>query len=396
MVSKGNISNVKDCFGCGVCAVSCPKKIIDIIINENGFYEPLLRNEDRCVGCGICIDVCSYLHSDFSLSEYKIQSYAAWSNNSNVRFMCSSGGAGYEIASSLLKHGYKFCGVKYNAEKGRAEHYIASKKEDLDGSVGSKYIQSYTVDGFCSINRNEKYLVVGTPCQIDSFRRYLKKFKCEGNFVLMDFFCHGVPSKLVWDKYCEMVEKKIGKITYASWRNKFFYSKKFVKNDSEGQKCIETGWHNSYNMFLRGKMGIMSSRLVDGDSFLRLFLSDCCLGKQCYDNCRFKYVGSSADIRVGDLWGSMYQNEEKGVNALICFTEKGEEIVSNTENLVVEKSSIEIVTEGQMKNNPSRGKFYNILSESLKSYDSLECIIFRWRFLTSLEKIYLKFFAIFK
>lgn len=111
---------------------------------------------------------------------------------------CSSGGAGFEIGKYLLGEGYKVCGVRYDAEKNRAEHYIATTVEELIPSAGSKYIQSYTVDGFKAINRKEKYLVTGTPCQIDSFRRYIKKFRCEDNFVLLDFFCHGVPSMLVW------------------------------------------------------------------------------------------------------------------------------------------------------------------------------------------------------
>ena len=55
-------------------------------------------------------------------------------------------------------------------ERNVAEHYVASSLEELLQSKGSKYIQSYTVDGFRSINKNDKYLVVGTPCQIDSFR----------------------------------------------------------------------------------------------------------------------------------------------------------------------------------------------------------------------------------
>lgn len=60
--------------------------------------------------------------------------------------------------------------------------------EELIPSIGSKYIQSYTVDGFKAIDRKQKYLVTGTPCQIDSFRRYIRKFKKEENFILMDFF----------------------------------------------------------------------------------------------------------------------------------------------------------------------------------------------------------------
>lgn len=108
---------------------------------------------------------------------------------------CSSGGVGFEISKILLEQGYKICGVRYNPTLNRAEHYISVSKEELVQSAGSKYIQSYTVDGFRSIDRKEKYLVVGTPCQIDSFRRYIRKNHIEENFILMDFFCHGVPSK---------------------------------------------------------------------------------------------------------------------------------------------------------------------------------------------------------
>ena len=79
------------------------------------------------------------------------------------------------MGRTLIGEGYKVCGVRYNAERNRAEHYVATTIEELIPSIGSKYIQSYTVDGFKAINRNEKYLVTGTPCQIDSFRRYLQK-----------------------------------------------------------------------------------------------------------------------------------------------------------------------------------------------------------------------------
>ena len=38
-----NISNIKDCFGCGVCATVCARHIIDIRLNNDGFYEPQIR-----------------------------------------------------------------------------------------------------------------------------------------------------------------------------------------------------------------------------------------------------------------------------------------------------------------------------------------------------------------
>lgn len=201
-----NIQNIKDCYGCGVCSIACPKDIINIELNENGFYEPQITDLHKCINCELCIKVCSYSHTELSLHPPVLKSYATWSKDNIIRRKCSSGGVGFEIGRYLIKKGYKVCGVKYNVKKQRAEHYIAATEEDLIPSIGSKYIQSYTVDGFKSINLKEKYLITGSPCQIDSFRRYIKRFKVEENFILMDFFCHGVPSMLLWNKYIKYVE----------------------------------------------------------------------------------------------------------------------------------------------------------------------------------------------
>lgn len=56
--------------------------------------------------------------------------------------------------------------------------------------------------------------------------------------------------------------------------------------------------------------------------FYALFLGDLCFGKQCYKNCKYKYEHSSADIRIGDMWGETYKDDEDGVSCAIAFTEK--------------------------------------------------------------------------
>jgi ferredoxin len=361
-----NISNIKDCFGCGVCAAVCARHIIDIRLNADGFYEPQIMDAAKCTDCGLCTEVCSYSHDGLALTDASIKSYAAWSNDTQVRRKCSSGGVGFEVGRALIDKGYKVCGVRYNPDTNRAEHYIAATVEELIPSIGSKYIQSYTVDGFKAINRKEKYLVTGTPCQIDSFRRYIRKFRCEDNFVLMDFFCHGVPSMWLWRKYVAEVEKKIGKITYASWRNKFTGWHDSWAMSMDGEKTGEkVDWHDSYNMLIRGKKSFYNSRLSQGDPFYRLFLSDTCLGKACYDKCKFKYDHSSADIRIGDLWGKTYKDNEDGVSAAIAFTDKGNEVLHQCNCTLVEHP-FEVVAEGQMKTSPVKNRLYNHVSSALK------------------------------
>lgn len=340
-----NISHIKDCYGCGVCATICPKKIIHIDLNSEGFYEPHIDQLDQCIDCGLCLDVCAFSHEDLAPKEEVIRAYAAWSNDPQVRNKCSSGGAGFEIGRTLLQQDYKVCGVRYNAGQQRAEHYIATTVEELIQSAGSKYIQSYTVDGFKAISRKEKYLVTGTPCQIDSFRRYIQKLHIEDNFVLLDFYCHGVPSMLVWKKYLQEVERKIGKVTYASWRNKFtgWHDSWAMSLDN-----IEFDWKAPYDELIKEKRGVYNSRLSQGDLFYKFFLGNMCLGKACYKHCKYKYNHSSADIRIGDLWGKTYQDDEEGVSAAIAFTQQGDEVLHQCNCSLVEHP-FDVVAEGQIK-----------------------------------------------
>lgn len=193
-----NISKVGSCYGCGVCTLACGKKIIKMRRDKTGFYVPYIEDASKCTDCGLCTDVCAYLHRDKAVENSPLKSFAAWSKEKAVRHICSSGGVGFEIGRSMLEKGFHILGVRYNVKKQRAEHYVATSAEDLLASMGSKYIQSYTYDAFKTLDRKRKYLITGTPCQIDSFKRYVRKFRCEDNFVLLDFFCHGVPSGLVW------------------------------------------------------------------------------------------------------------------------------------------------------------------------------------------------------
>lgn len=371
-----NIEKVRDCYGCGVCATVCAKQIIQIEQNKEGFYEPLIKDTDKCTNCGLCVNICSYQTEGVALQTSSLRTYAAWSIDVAVRRKCSSGGVGFELGRKLLEEGFKVCGVRYNAEENRAEHYIATTIEELIPSTGSKYIQSYTVNGFNAIDRNQKYLVTGTPCQMDSFRRYIQKFHKEDNFILMDFFCHGVPSKLMWDKYVEWAEKKVGKLTYVSWRNKFTGWHDSWAMDIDGQEHGESvNWQDSYNLLIKEKKGFLNSRLSQGDMFYRLFLSDACLGKACYKHCKFKYNHSSADIRIGDLWGEAYRNDEKGVNGVITFTERGDALLHRC-NLEIIEEPMSVVGEGQMKTSPEMSRLYRkVMKRLIDNTTSIEEII---------------------
>lgn len=359
-----NISNISDCFGCGVCALACAKKIIDLRLNEDGFYQPVIAEQEKCTNCGLCLDVCSFNKKDLALASGTVKAYAAWSNDFDIRKSCSSGGIGYEIGRSLINDGFKVCSVRYNVQEARAEHYIATTVEELSQGIGSKYLQSYTVTGFKGISiKGNKYLVVGTPCQIDSFRRFIKRYNCEDNYVLVDFFCHGVPSYLLWKKYLSEHENTLGRIVSASWRNK--------TRNKESDSC---DWHDSWDIHIQGDKGLFQSKLSEGDLFYRFFIGNYCLNNCCYNDCRFKHVSSSADIRLGDCWGKKYAKDKKGVSTVIALTDLGAKVLGQLNTCEFVEEGLECVTEGQYKKPVSKPFIRSKVIKMLRSKPSLKTI----------------------
>lgn len=96
-----------------------------------------------------------------------------------------------------------------------------------------------------------------------------------------------------------------------------------------------------------------------------MFLSDQCLGKACYERCKFKNESSSADIRIGDFWGNTFANNENGVSAIAVFTEKGAQAVIQS-NCKLTPFPFEIISEGQMKVPPKRDWRYTKLNSMLR------------------------------
>lgn len=375
------------CYGCGVCALSCGKKIITITQNNNGFYVPQIEEIDKCSNCGLCVNVCSFIKKEKPQTN-PIKSYAAWSNNETIRLQCTSGGIGFIIAKHLINEGYKICAVRYNAIKERAEHYIASNIEELIPSIGSKYIQSYTLNGLREIKKSGKYLITGTPCQIDSIRKYLKRTKREQDFILLDFFCHSVPSSLIWKQYLKNIHNTTGNIKTASWRNKKLDWNDFSINDlnnNNKHKGEIINWHNSYFLKIKGEKSNYKSFLSDGDVFFQSFLGNFCINKACSKNCKYKQTSSAADIRIGDFWGNTYANDNKGTNIIIAYTEIGKKIIDNINNCTLIEHTTATVTEGQMKQNAKEAYLSSILYFFLKR-GSLS--FKKWKMLLFIEKLF--------
>jgi len=125
-----------------------------------------------------------------------------------------------------------------------------------------------------------------------------------------------------------------------------------------------------------------------GDLFYRMFLKDRCLGKACYNDCKYKNDKSAADIRIGDLWGTKYADDDKGVNGVICFTEKGiVTLKSMSDNIHIEPSTLSVVAESQMKRCAHRPISNNYVMKQLKGNKPLAQIDRKASRIELLEKI---------
>lgn len=300
----------KTCSGCGVCAVICPNRAIALDLNNEGFYEATI-NPKKCNDCKLCEYVCPWQRdksSEQHLCDETMESYAAYSKSDYVRRRCSSGGVCFELASKAIARGHKACGVKYNALSGRAEHFIADNVPDYVESCGSKYLQSYTVDAFSGLfNDSTNYVVFGTPCQILALRKALILMGIQHRFILVDFFCHGVPSYYLWCYYLNMVQKRLkGLVRTVNFRDKQY------------------GW-KEYTMVIDLDKHLHVDQNSKGDLFYQFFLGNLCLNEPCYSNCSLRGTSSAADIRAGDCWAADYAGDNKGTSVCLVYTRKGKE-----------------------------------------------------------------------
>lgn len=351
-----NISSLKGCYKCGICVNVCPKEIIKFELDKNGFFTPVIHNENNCIECGLCLKVCAFNNA---IGNNNTESYfAGWSLNEHTRSICSSGGIAFELAKFGIENGYTVIGVRYNPKDKIAEHFEANTIEDLLPTTGSKYIQSYAPNGLKNIFKGNKYMIFGLPCQIHTLRNIITHRKKESNFILIDFFCHGVPSYLMWKKYLNEKCCTTGKIKHIDWRNK-----------------KKGGWHNSWNMVLVGEKGVASCSISENDLFYRFFLKNRCLNAACYDSCRYKMNNSAADIRLGDLWGQKFSYEEKGVSGIVSFTEKGLMIIKRLKgNVSIANETGATVLESQMRDCAKRPASYKIIRKLLQTPLSLKSI----------------------
>ena len=351
------------CAGCKACFGVCSKNAISYSSDTKGFHIPVV-NEDLCVNCGLCVRVCPALtpFTEFTNDE-KTVAYAFQYHDDNVRKNSASGALFPAFAKYFIEnlHGY-VCGCVLD-ENIMPKHLVSNKWEDVVRMQDSKYVQSDMSECVCEIGELLKsdfhVLFTGTSCQVSGLKSYLRLKKINiDNLLTIDFFCHGVPSPMVWQDYIKLYEKNVGyKIEGFKFRNKTYGWGKGTQ--SRGTSFLSTWkYKGSYheNMALLSRM------------WPRIFFSNLCLRDYCH-SCPYTNVDKPADVTMGDFWGveEFYPNfdDHKGCSLVIVRNNKAGRIFKKIENVEILKVSIDEVIKKQgnafapSKPHPQKDFFWN-------------------------------------
>lgn len=309
-----DISAIRECTSCQMCAAVCSRDAISIHLNENGFYRPYI-DEVKCTNCGLCTKVCYKFDNDIRVTDAEglnnVKVYSAQHKSEELLEKVTSGGVADALAKELVRQGYTCIGVTYNDDNHRAEHKVARNENETDAFRGSKYIQSYSLDAFKEMVkgiRDEKYAVFGLPCHIYAANKFLTMRKQREKCLLIDLFCHGCPSMLVWSKYEQRIKEKVNK-------------KKF---DEVQFRSKVRGWGTFYIVVVvEGVKAFISN--PKQDEFYLLFFSDHVLNEAC-SICNLRSTMEYTDIRLGDFWGKRFLNDRKGVSAVAITSERGKKL----------------------------------------------------------------------
>lgn len=330
MNNKKHINSLAElhaCTSCQICSAVCPVEAISIELNGEGFFRPVV-DENICIGCQKCTKYCYKFDEEVIGSDInelsKINHYAAVTNDKELLRKTSSGGIASEIASYLYDIGYNVVGVFYNVQTDCPEHYIARHKSDLPLFRGSKYIHANNEKVLKEILKKakangEKYAFFGLPCEVYAIDQFSRANNIREHFILIDLYCHGVPSYLIWGKYIDGLKKNEAQPIEYSYIN--FRSKSHTiwgEYRIEFQDSSEQTTHLSKN----------------NDPFFELFFSNQLLNDSC-SNCHLRGNLSYCDIRVGDFWGPKYILNRDGYSIVSANSNMGLEIINSLKGKIL-------------------------------------------------------------
>ena len=354
------VKGKENCSGCYACVNACMIKSISMKKDEEGFWYPEI-NADICIKCGKCDKCCPILNVETPLAESVPAAYAAINKEELIRMNSSSGGVFHLLACYVLnKNGIVF-GAAFDNDWNVC-HSTAEDKLELERLCGAKYVQSKIGLAYQQVKKElEKkrwVLFVGTPCQAEGLKAYLKK-EYE-KLLLVDLICHGVPSPLVWKRYVNRWQEGNKMIQSISFRSKNISWERFslkilYSNGNEYKICL------------------------DKDLYMQGFLQDLYLRPSCHA-CRFKKEHRVSDFTIADFWGVdkviTGMNDHKGTSLVLLHTNKAKEIFEQVDVKKCEVNFADAIkyNPAMVRSayiNPKREAFFHELDQEISGIDTL-------------------------
>ena len=209
--------------------------------------------------------------------------YAGRLKDKSALMSSSSGGAFTALSDAFLKSGDAVVAAVYNYENHTVEFQMILDEKQRERAKGSKYMQSKPGDIYQEAyhwlmdNPKKELLFVGMGCQSDGFRKFSEMKGIRDRVYIVDIICHGSPSPKLWREYAESIQKKDGRITYLTFKDK------------------RNGW-KSPTAYV--KVNGSERPLKD---YVKVFYNRCALRPSCYE-CPYATTERKTDMTIGDFW----------------------------------------------------------------------------------------------
>lgn len=338
-----DITNKFDCCGCEACTQICPKQIITMKHDSQGFLYPLVNQKD-CIKCNLCNNVCPM--GEDKEKRIPLHTYAVKNKDLQTRHTSSSGGVFSILAEATINSG----GVVYGAvfdNDWMVTHKRIDNINDLVALRGSKYVQSKMDGIYKSVKQDllngTQVLFSGCHCHIAALKKYLKKdYK---NLTTIDVVCGGVPSPKIWQDF---LKEEVSNFLYKhNKKKKISKFQSYIKSINFRDKS--NGWRRySFKICLED----IDAQKIDNRTtyiwehrFMLSWLNQYISRPACH-NCKVRDGRSGADYSIADFWGidKFYPNvfDDNGVTMLLDY--KGDAYSKIAQHAAVFESDYEHAT----------------------------------------------------
>ncbi len=343
----------KYCCGCGACANVCPVGAIEMKLDDEGFYAPVI-DRDKCTQCGLCKKLCPSINTVYKNND-KPTCYAAYAND-EIRAKSSSGGIFTVLANYIFSKGGYVCGAAYD-EEFNVKHIIISDPADLDKLRKSKYVQSnagFVYKEVKKLLQDDQYvLFCGCGCQVAGLYAALGNMHYAKLYAI-DLMCHGGPSPGLFSKYLKD-HYDVEKIESIDFRNKDYF-----------------GWIAGMTVKYKDGTVIRDSRSTD--PFYKVFTPNISTRDFCGE-CAFSKLPRQGDITLADFWGverfDKNLSDGKGTSIVSINSDQGAAIWKEIHSQLVKCGNLPldyILAHGQpfnkaFKSGPRREAYFDLIKK---------------------------------